>query len=370
MKRLLLLIITLTVVAATGMAQKKNAKATVSVVPLGDTVTITDKALVYALPMTVFEIEVTLDHTIEKPGPYVSFASDLIGISDVIKVEREEWSLRSVSLKPLEEIDPAEYYIIKSNTPIRSNSLILRENGLILDINSGSLPKREQGSYGFDSGGGDLRFNDLGADRYSSVQRDTAYRVVKVDSSFLRVPYLVEKKRQLTKEQLAELAARTLLELREGRHMILTGEANVFPQSDAAINEINRIEKEYMSLFVGKTWSEIVTIKIYFIPEMTENNLSSVLFRLSDERGVSDPKSTVGEPVTIALVPTGKTKPLYASQGIQLVSSTAAPGLIYRIPEVVEATVQYGNKTILKTRTIVYQFGQKVLIPEAILIAK
>ena len=261
MKRLLLIIITLTVVAATGLAQKKNAKATVSVVPLGDTVAITDRALVYALPMTIFEIDVVLERTIEKPGPYVSFATDLIGISDVIKVEREEWNLRSVSLKPLEEIDPAEYYIIKSNTPIKSNSLILRQYGLILDISSGSLINREEGSMDLNRGVNGLKYNDLGADHYSSVQRDTAYRVVKVDSSFLRVPYLVERKRQLTKEQLAELAARTLLELREGRHMILTGEANVFPQSEAAINEINRLEKEYLSLFAGKTWSETVTFK-------------------------------------------------------------------------------------------------------------
>ena len=42
------------------------------------------------------------------------------------------------------------------------------------------------------------------------------------------------------------------MELRDGKHMILTGETNVFPQSDAAIKEMNRLEKEYLELFTGK----------------------------------------------------------------------------------------------------------------------
>ncbi len=370
MRRFLLFIVVLSVFAASGTAQKKGAKTSVSVVPLGDTVTITDKALIYALPMTVFEIEVSLKRTIEKPGPYAAYSTDLIGISDIIKAEREEWSVQSLRMRTLDEIDPAEYYVIKSNTPIIFNSLILSQNGLILSINSGSLTDHGKLKNGGDERFPDLSFNDLGAGQYSSIQRDTAYRVVKVDSVFLRVPYLVEKKKQLTKEQLAELAARTLLELREGRHLILTGEANVFPQSDAAINEINRLEKEYLSLFTGKTWSETVNMTIYFVPDPAESEGKATLFRLSEERGVTETSGNTGEPVTIALVPTGKTKPLYVSEGVQIAASAAPNGLIYRIPEVVEVTIQYGNHTLLRTRTIVHQLGQKVVIPENILIAK
>jgi len=311
-----------------------------------------------------------LKRTIEKPGPYAAYSADLIGVSDIIKTEREEWGIQSLRLKSREEIDPAEYYVIKSNTPIRFNSLALSQNGLILDINSGSLTDRGKLINGNEERFPDLSFNDLGAGQYSSIQRDTAYRVVKVDSVFLRVPYLVEKKKQLTKEQLAELAARTLLELREGRHLILTGEANVFPQSEAAINEINRLEKEYMSLFAGKTWSETINMTIYFVPETGETKGNATLFRLSQERGVTETSGNLGEPVTIALVPTGKTKPLYVSEGVQMASSSAPKGLIYRIPEVAEVTIQYGKSTLLRTRTIVHQFGQKVVIPENILIAR
>ena len=64
-----------------------------------------------------------------------------------------------------------------------------------------------------------------------------------------RVPYIVEKKKKLTIDLLAEKAAKRLMEMRDGKHLILTGEATVFPQSDAAINEINQLEKLYRTFY-------------------------------------------------------------------------------------------------------------------------
>mgnify|MGYP004702090881 CR=1 FL=1 len=370
MRKQILLIAAIILTSAACVTQKKTVPPSVTIVPLSDTVTITDKALIYALPMTVFEIDVVLERSVEKPGPYAAYAADLIGLADVIRAESEEWSVRSLTISPLEEIDPAEYYVIKSDALIRANSMALRNWGLLLDIGAGSLINREVSYAEGDNGFSNLRFNDLGATQYFSVQSDTAYRVVSVDTTFLRIPYLVERRRQLTNDQLAERAARTLLEIREGRHLILTGEATVFPQHDAPVNEINRLEKEYLSLFVGKTWSETVNLKIYFTPDADNIQGSSVLFRLSDSRGVTDATDASGTPVTIALVPTGKTKPLYTSGDIQLLTSAPAAGLTYRIPEVAEVTVRHGNNTIYRSRTVVHQLGQKVLLPENFLITK
>jgi len=53
-------------------------------------------------------------------------------------------------------------------------------------------------------------FMDLGADEYYVVQSDTIYKLVNVDTAFIKIPYLVEKKKQLTTDQLAEKAAKAL----------------------------------------------------------------------------------------------------------------------------------------------------------------
>ncbi len=39
---------------------------------------------------------------------------------------------------------------------------------------------------------------DLGSDEYFQLQRDTAYKRMNVDSSFVRIPYIVEKKKKIT----------------------------------------------------------------------------------------------------------------------------------------------------------------------------
>ena len=45
---------------------------------------------------------------------------------------------------------------------------------------------------------------DLGSDEYFQLQRDTAYKRMSIDSTFARIPYIVEKKKKLTTDQLAE----------------------------------------------------------------------------------------------------------------------------------------------------------------------
>ncbi|MBM3420868.1 MAG: DUF4831 family protein [Bacteroidetes bacterium] len=344
--------------------QKVFVQPRAAVAPLSDTIRITGSSLIYALPQTVFAIDVTLQRTIEKPGPYASFARDLVGLSDVITAESEEWSVISAELVPLEEIDPSEFYVVTYTGMIQAGALIMRQQGLILDISPENMISRQMP---YTTGDGDftaLRFSDLGSTQYFAVQRDTAYRLVKTDTSFFRIPYLVENRKQLTREQLADRAARALLELREGRHMILTGETNIFPQHNAAIDEINRLEKEYLSLFTGKVLNEMVTLKIYYTPETGKSSETGVLFRLSETRGVADVSDKAGVPVTINLSAAGKTKPLVMSADLQSLTSAPRDGLVYRIPEVAEVEIKTGNRTVFRTRTVVHQYGQKVLLPQ------
>jgi len=59
------------------------------ILPLGDTVHLTDGSLVYGLPLTIFDVQLEVERRIEKPGPYAKFAGDLLGIKDIINQEKE-----------------------------------------------------------------------------------------------------------------------------------------------------------------------------------------------------------------------------------------------------------------------------------------
>ncbi|HCI54564.1 MAG TPA: DUF4831 family protein [Bacteroidales bacterium] len=344
------------------------------ITPLGDKLTVYDGSLVYALPMTIFRITAEFEKTIDKPGPYARFAEEMLGLKNVISTEKESWKIKSITLETSEEIDPSEYYVIGSKTIVQSNALALKRAGLILDLNPAKYDAEQRVISSSGMVDKNLSYTDLGSDEYFTSRSDTAYRMVKLDTMFIRIPYLIERKQQLTQEQLAERAAKTLLELREGKNMILTGEANVYPQSNAAIDEINRMEREYLALFAGKSASETRVMHYTFIPDNENIKKPVEIFRFSTSGGPSNISSKSGLPVVIELEPAGKIKdityvprPLSKEEGI---ASVISDKLYYRTPEVALIRIKYGNETLFETRRLVYQLGQTMQLPANYIIGK
>jgi len=216
-----------------------------------------------------------------------------------------------------------------------------------------------------------FRSFDLGSDEYYKVQADTAFKRIKMDSTFIRIPYIVEKKKKLSEEQLAESSARRLMELREGKIMILTGEANVFPQNDAAINEINRMEKDYTELFTGKTLIQKREFVYQFVPQKENVNKQETIFIFSETKGPEAVSSKNGIPVTIQLVPEQRAKDLniITRQTSGAIVSNHDK-LYYRIPDVASLKINLGNITIYSSRKLVSQFGEVMQLPANYIIGK
>lgn len=350
---------------------KKLANTESVISHLSDTAKVRDGSLVYSLPLTVFTIKVEMERTIEIPGPYSRFAGDLLGMNKVIMNESESWSINGITVNSHEEADPSEFYIIESNTLFQTNAIALKKEGFILDLNPALFI-----SSGSQSGNNETNINnflsyDLGSDEYFLVQRDTAFKRVNVDSTFIRIPYLVEKKNKLTNDQLAENAAKRLLELRDGKIMILTGEANVFPQNEAAINEINRLEKEYTELFAGKILKEKRTFTYQVIPRKEQAGKPFMLLKFSEITGPVAGSENKGTPVMMELLPEHKTKDLNiipAQKSVQ--SQPKFDKLFYRVPDVVNVRLSLGTETIYNSRKLVFQFGEVMQLPANYLILK
>ncbi len=347
-----------------------SAGQKIIVTPLSDKITLSDGALVYGLPQTVIDIIVETERVIERPGPYARYAGDLLGLTDIISTESEHWSVKSITLKSHEELDPSEFYVIESNTLFQTNVLSLKKAGLILDLNPDVLPHEENNFQGKDYNIDATRILDLGADEYFLSQRDTAYRMVNVDTAFIKIPYLVEKKRKLTIDQLAEKAAVRLMEMREGKHLILTGEATVFPQNDAAIREMNRLEQEYTELFAGKTFTETKTFRYQIIPRKEMTGKQIPVFMFSETTGPSATPGGTGKTVTATFIPEQKTKEL------SLIPTKAEPqkkgydNLYYRVPDVAILKISVDDDVLTSSRMLVYQLGQVIHLPANYIIGK
>ena len=58
-----------------------------------------DYGLVYALPNTAFEVEVTARHTVRQAGPFRQFAPKYVGTDNVITADAETWEITGVRLR-------------------------------------------------------------------------------------------------------------------------------------------------------------------------------------------------------------------------------------------------------------------------------
>ncbi len=69
--------------------------------------------LVYTLPITSLEIEVTAKRTVSKAGPYYQYAKKFIGTDKVIKQDAESWTITDVTVTPYGVPDKDNRYLMQ-----------------------------------------------------------------------------------------------------------------------------------------------------------------------------------------------------------------------------------------------------------------
>ena len=103
-------------------------------------------------------------------------------------------------------------------------------------------------------------------------------------------------------EESARLAAEKIFELRRSRLDLITGELgeNVFGGGlESALREIDRLEEEYLSLFLGKQSTRTDTKQYSVTP--SKDKLTYTVCRFSDVAGLLPADDLSGEPVVLEL---------------------------------------------------------------------
>jgi len=181
----------------------------------------------------------------------------------------------------------------------------------------------------------------------------------------------VEKNTRLTSGELAQRAAKRLMELREGKLMVLTGEANVYPQDASSINELNRLEKEYTDLFTGKIITQTISFNYQVIPTPEMSGRQVRLFNFSEVTGPESESTSNGIPVMMEMNPEKKTKDVTIISSQKGDTGKVLPDkLYYRIPDVADLRIKIGDDVLYNSRRLVYQFGQIVQLPSNYIIGK
>lgn len=331
-----------------------------------------ENGIIYALPKTTLRFTVEALRTDIIPGPYYEYAEKYLGMDDVPKEDYSDWKISNITIDSYHEIDPTQFYLLEPEGKINVNIQKLIESGSIMPVNLRAKDQFPNDFYGFNDPGKEVIFTDLSVKKYIGEEKVTYYKRVQRDSLFAKIPVVKTQSVTKTFEDKAEEAANFIFMIREKRFELLTGMADFYPEGkslEVAIHELNNLESEYLSLFIGKRFTSTYKATFEYSPQKEDVNEPHILFRYSDEKGVLPPNDLRGRPVIVELEKLNHTHNLdflFADQ-INREGTTYKNKFFYRIPDQAFVHVVDGNQLLAKRKLTIEQFGTVVQIPSVFL---
>ena len=126
MRVLVFVIAILIIVPAYGQRSKKKNDET-------EVITYSE-GIAYALPRTGIKVNVNATEIAYTPGPYASYADELLGIKNVKTQAFSSWSIDDINLDVFSEPDPAAIY--KTSGQVAS-LISLSSDGCLIGLNKG-----------------------------------------------------------------------------------------------------------------------------------------------------------------------------------------------------------------------------------------
>ena len=302
--------------------------------------------LVYTLPKTALDIEVTASRTVKKAGKYFQYAKKYIGTDDVIKADSETWTITGVNVSVYGIPDEEEQYLMQLK-PGALSYICVDNSGMLLAINREvSLPGNniKTRSESDEIKGMPLKGNSGTADKI-----DMSEYLKYVDEDFLAS--------QSSAKQ-AQMLAESLMEIRDSKISLTRGTAETMPtdgrQLELMLSSLAHQEAAITAAFCGVTEIESVTRHYTFTPEETGR---TILFRMSDFCGFVGPDDYSGEPVYISveegIVPE---LPVDAKGEVKKMPKDA---VVYALPGSGRISISLSGETLYEKEHDLAQFGIK-----------
>jgi hypothetical protein len=380
MKRLIFPLFLIVIVIGAGCAIQSDMLSKTRVKKVEPGMAANDYAMYYSLPRTVFDIEVVVDKKITKPGPFAAYAERFLGLTGVPTRESLVYSIVEIRVNTHPEKDPNQMYRIETEGNHLGARVSLTADGLIRGIN---LPVYPEGSIARDAievlteREFDIpKYTDLTLRKHTEPLPDTIYRLVRTDTSFVRIPVIRKEENQKSLLLQAQEAADVLMKLRAGRFKLLNGEyayvendGTKIPEGSSLnviINELAVMEEGYVSLFAGRSQTERETLRFSYTPNGQGLIETTTLFSFSGPNGIEAPETAGADPVMLQLS-RDDVNPMDQIQWAEESKSVKVPGLAYRVPEKTRVEIKRSGELIFAREFLVAQTGRIDFVPAAVL---
>ena len=301
----------------------------------------------YSLPQTVLKIDIVFEKVQQLVGPLSSYTNEYLGITDYISSNKTEYNLLNVEISSFQESDPNQLYYVQfpaeRSKDAKSNIFFLSKTGSLIAYNSqapianATSQKVTDQTYIFNEG--DDSFSYMS--QYNKRKKtDTIVRTINIDTvtinRFLYRTTWVDK----NESDKAKDAALQIEKIRESRYNLISGyqEVNYGSSIIYMDQQLQKMEDEYLELFVGQSIKSIESRTIYFIPN--RGNKNAELLRFSDGKSVVINVDMNGQQSKVSELP-----------------ATSLNSIYYRIPSSANISVTSANINYFTGRFVINQFG-------------
>lgn len=287
--------------------------------------------LPYYLPKTIVGVQIKMETTESKPGPYAKYAKRFLGMENVTGSEQHSYQIKKIEIVTRGEADMKHVY----QAPVSGSAshLTLTGAGVIKGVNltdtkdkSSAAAKKSQ----------KLEPNQLAAPQDE---------VVMLASSELKI---------------AESAATQIYRLRESRMNLLCGDWSDMPadgkSTELLLKEMKQTEQQLTELFTGTSTTKTVTKTLEFVPSVLSKD--TVLFRFSSELGVLGSDDFSGRPYRMVM----KVNALKADKKAK--ADYSKPALYYCMPAEASITILDEDDNVVAEKTCkISEFGKVLVVP-------
>lgn len=319
----------------------------------------------YCLPKVSFKVIVTLECTKSIPGHYRDQASAKLGLKPAIMTISDEWAIQHIDIQPQYVPDEKAMYGIVASGDYSSVLLSLSPEGFLAGVNA--MKSFEAGvpdvmSYQPELMPSEQVIDIIHLNTYNHLKEvlDTNYTFQNVDGVMKKIWDPIERYVAKTTQDNIDEAVKEIFRIRSERVKLLNADNQVPDGKSLAIilKQFNKMEKEYLSLFMGKR--ERQTVVKVFNCVVEKAGEPTVAFRFSPENGIVSLKN-VSVPAYL-LQADNVVIPAVTSASAVAQPQTAS-AIHYRVPAVADLKLMKATEELMSIKAIIPQLGEIKTFP-------
>ena len=299
--------------------------------------------LYYSLPQTMLKLDFIIEETELEKGPLSDYAPNFFEMESPVEYEDTEYRLLDVKMSTVASPDPnALFFVTFSNVRGGSKTqLEVLPNGIIHSIGVGVADVEET------------------AAPIMMQQPQCIQDLEEPNYGFISLMSAGKSNSQLAKEVVDKIN-----EIRKEKFFLISsdGATASHPETfNAMYQKLDAMEKEYMSLFLGKRVSKKLVKTVYVIPnkEVTTQTVA----KFSETEGLTVGTAGSGSMISVQTLSLNTTEAINAPSQSAVESMTYENKVFYRIPETANVRVTCDNRTLIEERVIVNQLGALLTAP-------